>query len=118
MGELRFKSHWNGMLTTSMVMLAALVLLMGFQISRMATGAGADITAPASLVFIGLFVGALASLVGLKANPKGFALLGVLICAGIVLHLLISSGLFAVESLVASIALVFLLLGMVRLGRE
>lgn len=106
------------MLTTSMVLLTLLVLLMGYQVSRMAMVTDAAIDTPASMVFIGLFVGVLACLVGMKINPKGFALLGVLMCAGVVLNILVSSGLFAVESLVASVAAVFLLLGFFKLGKE
>jgi len=117
-GELRFKPTWNGMLTTSMVLLTILVLLMGYQVSRMAMVSEEVINTPASLMFIGLFVGVLACLVGMKINPKGFALLGVLMCVGVVLDILFNSGLFAVESLVASVTAVFLLLGFFKLGKE
>ena len=116
MGELRFKSVWNGMLTTSMVLLTVLVALMGWQVSRMVTVDGA-LNTPAALVFVGLFVAALASLVGLKVQPKLFALLGIAVCVGVVLNILLSSGLFAVESLVASVTVIFLLLGMLKLGK-
>ena len=116
MGELRFKSVWNGMLTTSMVLLAILVALMGWQVSRMVAADGA-LNTPAGMVFVGLFVAALASLVGLKLQPKMFALLGIVVCIGVVLNILLGSGLFAVESLVASVTVIFLLLGMLKLGK-
>lgn len=91
---------------------------MGFQISRMVAGAGVEITSPEGLVFIAFFIGALASVIGLKMNPKFFSFLGILNCFGVVVYILLASGLFSIESLFASIALIFLVLGNRKLGSE
>ncbi len=118
MSELKFKQNWNGLLSTALVFLLALVVFMGYQISRMVSGIGAELTSPQGLVFVVFFIGAIASLVGLKRNPKFFSFLGVLNCFGIVVYILLASGLFSVESLIASIALVFLFLGNRKLTAE
>ena len=105
------------MLTVALVLLTALVLSMAVQISRM-VAVSAELTSPQGLVFIAFFVGVLASLIGLKMNPRFFSFLGILNCFGVVVYILLASGLFSVESLIASIALIFLVLGNRKLSSD
>jgi len=118
MSELKFKQDWNGLLSAALVFLAALVLSMAYQISRMVMAEANDIMSPQGLVFVVFFIGVLASLIGLKKNPKFFSFLAMLNCVGIVIYILLASGLFSIESLIASVALVFLVLGNRRLASE
>ena len=117
MSELKFKQSWNGMLSVALALMVVLMLSMAWQISRMVLG-DVELSSPHSLVFIIFFMGVSISLVGLKMNPRFFSFLGILSCFGVVVHILLVVGLFSVESLIASVALIFLVLGNRKLGAD
>ena len=121
MSEQKLKPSWNGLLSTSFAMLLLLAVFMGYQISRMFMAgeeSGSGFSNTNNLIFIALFVGVLGSLSGLKINPKYFSLWGVLMCLLLIAHILAATGLFSLESLFAAVAVVFLVLGNLKLRKR
>ena len=102
-------------------MLLVLAAFMGYQVTRMFTlgsDGGGGLSNSNNLIFIALFVGVLASLSGLKINPRYFSLLGVLMCLLLIAHILAVTGLFSLESLFAAIVVIFLVLGNIKLRKR
>ncbi|MGC1510722.1 hypothetical protein [Ketobacter sp.] len=118
MSNQKIKPNWNGLLSTSFVLLIILAGFMGYQIARMGGAAGEPWGSTHNLSFIALFVGVLVALAGLKWNPKYFSLLGVLMCLVLIAQILAFTGLFTLESLFASVAILFLVLGNLKLRKK